>query len=74
MSRIFQVFGYKRKLKPLEADAATLAADVVGGQMTGLQQVAEVEGLTLDDEVALEVVAGLQTGVGRLYNLKLQTA
>lgn len=56
----------------LETDAAALAADIVGGQTTGLQQIAEVEGLALDDKTTLEIVAWAQTGVNRLHDLKLQ--
>ena len=58
----------------LKADAALLAADVVGGEATGLQQVDQVEGFALNDDAALEVVAGTEAGVLRLFHLKLPVA
>ena len=58
----------------LETNAAALAADIVGGQPAGLQQIAKVEGLALDDKSTLKIVTRAQAGIHRLHDLKLQAA
>ena len=58
----------------LEAYASALAADVVGGLSSGLQQVGQVERFTLYDEAALEEVTRLQACVRGLLHLELHVA
>ena len=61
-------------LFPLEADAATLATDIISGHATWLQQIGQVEGLALDDETTLKVVDRLQASVLRQLHAELLVA